>query len=818
MHHVFWKGVTITFLALLITAGVLGWRFYRVLEHEVVTRFSNHQWEVPSKLYAEPVLLYPGVDISEIGLFERLTHLDYRPVDGPVRARGEYRYDAQRGDLQLFLRDLPYASLGTQPASFGTRPQRIQVVLQGGRIDRLIDLDEGAEVPAIELEPEVITGLYDQTWGERRVIKLYDVPSLLVKALLAAEDQRFFEHEGIDPWRIVGAGWANLLAGRAVQGGSTLTQQLVKNFFLSREKTMGRKLVEVCMALIVENHYSKLEILENYLNEIYLGQRGAKSIFGMWEAARFYFGKEPRDLTLGEMAVLAGMVKAPNRYASTRHPDMTMQRRNYVLQRMLELGDITEDEYRAALQEPVGGRNLPPDGNGAPYFADLVKKELEENYPSGVLTTAGLHIATTLDMHLQRLAQEAVNKGLEDIEAKYPRLRRTKPEERLQACLIAIQPQTGKIRALVGGRDYQVSQFNRVTQARRQPGSVFKPIVYLTALATERERRDGHFLPTSLVADEPFTWFYEDKEWRPRNYKNEYLGTVTLRQALEMSLNAATTRVAQQIGLESIRQTARRLGFVSPLPLYPSLVLGAAEVTPFEVAVAFSTIANQGVRVMPLAIKQVTSQEGETLERRPVQVEQVIPPEDAYMLTHLLEGVLERGTGRGARRMGFERPAAGKTGTTNDFGDAWFVGYTPDLLTVVWVGFDRREPLGLSGGQAALPIWTDFMKRAMAGRPVMGFTPPPGVVLVPIDRMTGFRATPSCPTVIEEAFYRGEEPTLPCPRHLSETIPIEAAPVPTPRYAPDMMPAETPAPARPSVPPSPAARPPDERRPWWRVF
>lgn len=811
MRRIFWGILLVAFPSLLLLAGVMGWRFYRTLESEVVARFSSHQWEVPSKVYADTLLLYPGIDILELGLVDRLAHLDYRPVVGVAQTRGEYRYDLQKGELLIFLHDASYPSRGR-------RPQRVSLTLQGRQIERLTDLDEGTELSSVEIEPEVITGLYDQAWRERRVVKLYAVPSLLVKALLAAEDQRFFEHEGIDPWRIIGAGWANLLAGRAAQGGSTLTQQLVKNFFLTQEKTLGRKLVEICMAIIVENHYSKLEILENYLNEIYLGQRGAKSIFGMWEAARFYFGKELRDLTLGEMAVLAGMVKAPNRYAPTRHPDMALQRRNYVLQRMLELGDIAQEEYQAALQEPVGPRDLPPDVNGAPYFADLVKEELQENYPSEMLATAGLHIFTSLDMHLQRIAQEVVRSGLDALEVAHPRLRRTKPEARLQACLIAIQPQTGEIRAMVGGRDYQASQFNRVTQARRQPGSVFKPIVYLTALTAERERREGQFLPTSLIEDVPFTWFYEDKEWSPGNYKDEYLGEVTLRRALEMSLNAATARVAQQVGLGAIRETARRLGFVSPLPLYPSLVLGAAEVTPFEVAVAFSTLANQGLRVTPLTIKRVTNQEGETLERRAVQVEQAILPEDAYLLTHLLEGVIERGTGRSVRQKGFERPAAGKTGTTNDYGDAWFVGYTPDLVTVVWVGFDHREPIKLSGGQAALPIWTEFMKRATAGRPVSGFTPPPGVTLVPIDRVTGFRATPYCPAVIEEAFYSGEEPTLPCPHHAPETMPVEVAPRPAPRYTPAPVPVEVvPSPRLPSPPP-PTARPPAERRPWWRIF
>lgn len=803
----FWGVLFLLFPFLLLLAGILGGRFYRDLEREVLARLAAHRWEVPSKVYAEPLLLYPGMDVVETSLIARLNHLDYRSVERAVEARGEYHHDIHTGELQLFLHDFPYLSREPQA-------QRINLVLRDTRIERIVDPDRGTELFSVDVEPELITGLYDDLWGERRVVKLYDVPSLLVKALLAAEDRRFFEHEGIDPWRIIAAGWANLLAGRAVQGGSTLTQQLVKNFFLSHEKTIGRKSIEICIAIIVENNYSKLEILENYLNEIYLGQRGAKGIFGVWEAARFYFGKEPRDLTLGEMAMLAGMVPAPNRYAPTRHPDQALARRNYVLQRMYELGDITQDEYQAALQESFNRRALPPDINGAPYFADLVKKELEENYQSAALTTAGLHVFTSLDMHLQRIAQETVRQGLEDLEAKHPKLRRKNPEERLQACLIALQPQTGEIRAMVGGRDYQTSQFNRVMQAHRQPGSIFKPIVYLSALAMERERRERQFLPTSLVEDAPFTWFYGDKAWSPGNYKDEYYGTVTLRRALEMSLNAATARVARQVGIRSIRATARRLGLTSPLPPYPSLVLGAAEVTPFEIAVAFSTLANQGLRVTPLTVKRVTDPEGETVERRAVQVEQVIPPEDAYMLTHLLEGVLERGTGRSARQDGFERPAAGKTGTTNDFGDAWFVGYTPDLLAVVWVGFDQREPIDLSGGQAALPIWTEFMKRATAGQPVSKFTPPPGITLVPIDRSTGFRATPSCPVVITEAFYSGEEPTVPCPRHDAYALPIEAVPSPSPSTIPVLRP---PAEERPA-PTIPTARPPAEKRPWWRLF
>lgn len=801
-----WLTLLVAFSFLLLLAVTLAVRFFSRLEKETVARFSGHRWAVASKIYSKSTLLYPGINIREIGLLERLAQLDYRAVGRAVQTRGEYFYDPQKGELQLFFRD------SFHPVR-GEKPGRIQISLQGERIERLVDLEEQTELLTIEIEPEVITGLYDETWEERRVVKLYDVPSLLVKALLAAEDQRFFEHEGIDFWRILGAGWANLVAGEAVQGGSTLTQQLVKNFFLSHDKTLARKSVEICMALIIENHYSKLEILENYLNEIYLGQQGARGIFGVWEAARFYFGKEPRDLTLGEMATLAGIVKAPNRYAPNRHPHRAQQRRDYILQRMRQLGDISQQEYQVAIQEPVGIRTPPVGTGSAPYFADLIRKELLGRYSSEVLSTAGLRVYTSLDMHLQRIAEGVLRSGLEGLEKKYPRLQQKNPAARLQASLIAVQPQTGAILAMVGGRDYQTSQFNRAVQARRQPGSIFKPIVYLAALARERERREGRFLPTSRFDDSPFTWFYEDKQWSPGNYKEQYLGQVTLRQALEMSLNAATARIAQQVGLEPIRQTARRLGIVSPLPLYPSLVLGAAEVTPLEVAVAFSTIANQGIRVEPLTIKRITNQEGETLERRPIQVEQMISPEDAYVLTHLLEGVMERGTGRGARQRGFERPAAGKTGTTNDFGDAWFVGYTPDLLAVVWVGFDQREPLGLSGGQAALPIWTEFMKRATAGRPISYFTPPLGVTLVKIDRATGCRATLESRAVIEEAFYSGEEPVDPCLRHTRDIFPAGDT-----GWSPPPVPTSRPPFHERLFVPAPTVQPPAERRPWWRLF
>lgn len=719
MQRVVWSIVIISFLVLLGAAGVSGWRFYRQLEREVVSRFAGHSWQLASKVYAEPFLLYPGQQLPADTLVDHLDRLNYHAVSGAVRVRGEYAYNTQQGHLQLFLREFP-SVLRRNTA------QRIRIALRDDKIERIVDLErDEAELGTVELDPEVITRLYGKVWEDRRLIKLYDLPSLLVKALLAAEDQRFFEHRGIDLWRILGAFRANMARGEVVQGGSTLTQQLVKNFFLSPERTLGRKLLEICMALIVEHHYSKLEILEDYLNEIYLGQRGPKGIFGVWEAARVYFGKEPRDLSLSEMALLAGIIKAPNRYDPKRHHNDALQRRNYVLRRMRELypSEISEEDYRAAQQAAIAPHQAAPDRNTqAPYFVDVIRKELEDEYPNETLTTAGLHIFTSLDLRLQRIAQEAVRNGLSHLEARHAYLRRDNPSERLQACLVALQPQTGRIRAMVGGRDYRLSQFNRVTQARRQPGSVFKPVVYLAALIGKGQHR---YEPDTLIEDEPFLWEFGTQEWQPENYTKRYRGEVSLRSALALSLNAATARLAQGVGLEPIRETAWTLGFHSPLPLYPSLSLGAAEVSSLELAVAFGTLANNGVRVVPRAISGIVNRDGQTVRRASLVLSPAISSRDAYTITTMLESVMNSGTARRARLNGFTRPAAGKTGTTNDFGDAWFMGYTPELLTVVWVGFDSRQSLKLTGSQAALPIWVDFMKRALEDRPALPFVQPP---------------------------------------------------------------------------------------------
>lgn len=702
-------------------------------------------------------------------LLGKLRRLGYRETRDAPKAKGEYGFLKREGALEIYLHDFVYPL-----ESFKGIP--VRMLLQGNNVSRIENLSNGEEMFSLELEPELVTGLYDRIWEERRLVTITDVPPLLSQAILSIEDERFFRHRGIDPVSILRAFWVNLRSGGIVQGGSTLTQQLMKNFFLGDERTLQRKAKEALMALIAERKYSKEEILENYLNEIYLGQKGSQGIFGVWEAARFYFSKEPSELTVGEMALLAGLIKAPNRFSPYRSVEIATRRRNVVLTKMLEENFITRKQYDAALREVVPRRELIKVTNDAPFYVDFLRRELAEIYSNEVLTAEGYRIFTSLDLRIQKMAERALVEGLNRLEEGYPSLRKRGEEDHLEGAIVVIKPQTGEIKAMVGGRDFQKSQFNRVFQARRQPGSIFKPFVYLAALMYGSEGGGRKFTPVTQVEDSAFTWAYEGQEWQPDNYNSEYYGAVTFRTALEKSLNSATARIARDVGIKHVREMAYRLGIQSPLPALPSLSLGSAEVTPLEVAIAFSTLANNGVRTQPLAVKQVVDQRGRVLEKRDIRVEKVLSPQMAFMMNYLLKGVMDRGTGRTARIWGFDRPAAGKTGTTNDFKDAWFVGYTPDLLAVVWVGFDNQSKLGLSGAQAALPIWTEFMKLATAGTPVTDFIPPPGIKMLDIDPLSGARATPNCPQVIREAFFEGEEPSGYCPLHPAPWPQISRAP------------------------------------------
>jgi penicillin-binding protein 1B len=750
------------------TVAVLAWFYVPGLERTVVEKFEGQRWAFPSRVYSDSFFIYPGLDLQASGVYERLQRLNYRQVDSLPLRKGDYR--CTETSLTIYLHDFPYPGQ--------VAPDRlIEMQLDHGVVKRISDGNSGEDIFSVQLEPEMITGLYDTAWEERREVSLAEVPPRLIQAILVTEDQRFYQHHGVDPVGILRALWVDLIHRRIVQGGSTLTQQLIKNFFLTEDRTWRRKITEAAMALIAEHLYSKNQILENYLNEIYLGQRGLQGIFGIWEASQLYFARKPSELSLAECALLAGMIRAPNTYSPFRNPQLARYRRDVVLGLLLQAGTITQSEYDAAVAEPLRIVPVRSVRNSAPYFVDFLRKELAEAYPHEVLTSEGLGIFTTLDVQMEQQAVRAVREGLTQLEKSYPRLKSDDPTQAVEACLIAVQPQTGEIKAMVGGRDYALTQLNRVVQSKRQPGSVFKPFVYLAAF--EESKTWPHpITPETKLLDEPFEWDYDSQVWTPSNYRDHYLGEVTVRRALELSLNSATARLAHEIGLQPILDLARSMGITTDLPPYPSVILGGVEVSPLEIAQAYAVIANQGLRANLRSAKKVLDRQGEPIERNPLQVVRVASPQSTYLVTHLLEGVIQRGTGSAARSLGFTRPAAGKTGTTNEDNDAWFAGFTPDLLTVVWVGFDQTRKLGLTGAAAALPIWTRFMKEATAGRPPSAFVPPAGVALVRIDPYTGGLATPNCPDVIEEAFLRGEEPTEPCPVHgaSASSHPIDVVP------------------------------------------
>ncbi len=734
--------------------------YYHALEDEVVARFSQKHWNIPSRIYSDSTVIYPGQALQDLGFFERLARLNYHPVEaGRVTERGEYSYDPKKGKLVIFLHNFayPYRNFAGEIVEIDISRNEV--------IQAMSDPDTRKPVYSIELEPELLSGIFEGDWQQRRLVPLNQIPPAFIDAILAAEDHRFYEHHGFDFVRTLKAGWIDLTSRHVRQGGSTLTQQLMKNFFLTRERSFRRKVKELLMAYIAETKYSKDDILENYINDIYLGQRGQEGIYGIWEASEYYFSKEPRDLSIGEMASIAGMISSPNRLNPLRHPDLARVRRNEVLASMLQDGYISQAAYDAAHNETLHPRETFTENNDAPYFVDYVKKELEDRYSSAVLTQEGLRIFTTLDVHAEKLAEKAVEDNLTDLEAKHPKLKRREQTEELEECLVSLEPGSGKIRAMIGGRNYQKSQFNRVTQSKRQPGSAFKIVTYAAAFDETLNGGPEKFLPTSYVDDTQWTWNYADNmSWTPNNYKDHYFGRVTLEFALEESLNAAASRIANAIGLDRVVAMGKQLGF-GDLPMYPSIVLGGIEVSPLQLAEAYSIVASDGMDVHPYAVTAVVDQNGKVMEGHELEAEQRISPQLAYIMQFMLEQVINHGTGAAARTMGFRRPAAGKTGTTNDAKDAWFAGFTPNLLTVVWTGFDQKEVLGLTGAQASLPAWTNFMKAATASRPALDFVMPQGLVQETVDPTTGYKATPFCPVRIVGVFPEQDAPTQLCPFH-----------------------------------------------------
>ena len=737
-----WSTITLALLVTLLLL-VLSLASYTGVQ---LARFDRADARRTMVVYAAPQALAPGLNVKRIDLPAILARLRYTEVKGAPAAPGQFQRGATTWDIHL-------------RGHAGSAARAVRLEIRGERIARVTH--DGRDIGAATLEPEILTSVGDRPGEAYRPVRLGDVPPFVIQAVLAAEDHRFFDHSGVDVRGLLRAAWTNLRGGRVLQGGSTITQQLVKNRLLGPQRTYARKLNEAWLSTMVEWRYPKERILEAYLNEIYLGQRGAQALRGVGAAARSYFGKEPHQLTVGEAAVLAGMTRAPNLYSPAANPERARERRNVVLARMRDLGMLNDVDARSAQAQAVTVRPAP--GQFAAYFTDYLRREIEELGVADVSDTAGARVYSSLDVTLQRFAEGAVARGLDRLESRLPRLRRPNGA-RLQAVLVALDPRTGQLRALVGGRDDQASQFNRAIFARRQPGSAFKPFVYVAALSPERQ--SAVYTAASLVDDAPLTLQVGRDEWAPRNYDDRYEGRVTLRRALERSLNSAAVRVAHSIGYPSIIDTARALGIESPLAAVPAIALGAFEVTPLELARAYVPFANAGVRPRaPAAVVAAVEGNGRQVDLDTPESESPLSPAAAHLLTSLLEGVVNAGTGAPARALGVPGALAGKTGTTNDGRDAWFVGYSPSLLTLVWVGFDGNEPHGLSGSEGALPIWSDFMKQAVELYPtVNSFTVPAGIRFAEIDTTNGKLANQYCPAVVRETFIAGTEPP-PCQEH-----------------------------------------------------
>jgi penicillin-binding protein 1B len=740
----------LAFLVMVVFVAFLGFVGYTYV---VVTKKfdSARRWDLPSRVYSDAMPIVPGTRLTRDLLEPKLNHVGYREVAKRVENPGEYRFAGD--DLEIFLNNFEYPDM-----EFHAMPVLLE--MDGGTVRAIKRVTDGVSLRGVRIEPELITSIYDNEMEDRVPVSLDSVPKVLVNAIIATEDRAFYSHEGISFRGIARALWTDLRNKSLTAGGSTLTQQLVKNLYLTSERTFRRKATEMLMAVLLEMRYSKDEILEAYLNEIYLGQNGSVQIVGVEQASEVYFGKKVTYLTLGEAATLAGMIRQPNVLNPLKYPDRAKPRRNVVIRGMQELEMVSQREAEEAMASPLSVTRFPKVSRSAPFFVDLVLKQLRETYPETQLKTDGLRIFTSLDTIMQRSAEEALDSGIASLTKKYKSIRNS--ETPLEGVVLTIQPGTGYVKALVGGRNYSKTQFNRAIQARRQPGSLFKPFVYVTAMDPAR----GHnaLTASTVLDDSPIAVPSGNTMWRPQNYDNRFHGQVTVREALAHSYNIPAVRAAMNAGVPNVIRTASNIGVESRLQPYPSIALGSFEVTPLEIAYAYSVFANLGVKAEPVSILAVVKRDGQ-LETRNVKMKRVAPASVCYVMNNILQDVFEYGTAAKARGLGFEHPYAGKTGTTNNYRDAWFVGYSPRVLSLVWVGFDDGHSVRLAGGDACIPIWTRHMNRIDGLISDVDWRKPEDVTEREIDPLSGMLATPYCPSSRTELYVEGTEPESVCPLH-----------------------------------------------------
>jgi penicillin-binding protein 1B len=746
------------FVILATTAGGTFAYYYVKFDRMIEERFKGQVFNNSARIYAIPRVVREGEPAAAKEIAAELRHAGYaeKDVQSPM---GSYRVFA--GGIEI----------KPGPDSYHS-PEAATIRIQDGQVASITG--SPGELGAYELEPQMITSLFDaEQRSKRQVVKYDEIPKVLVDAVLAIEDRRFFQHNGVNFVRLAEATWIDVTHQRHEQGGSTITMQLSRAFFLTPEKTVKRKLAEMMIALEMEQKFSKQQIFEFYANRVDLGQRGSFTISGFAEATRAYFNKDLKDITLPEAALIAGLIQAPSYLSPYRHPERALERRNIVLDSMADTHAITKEQAEKAKAAPL--KLAPPnvEASDAPYFVDLVRETLISKLDERQMNDQIYRIYTTLDPDLQKAAAQAVEMGVKlvDEQVKKMRTKRIKvgknkfetqvqPGPDAQVALVAMNPHTGEILALVGGRNYGFSQLNHAI-AKRPTGSIFKPFVYAAAMNTALDGASPVFTPASLVQDQPTTFAYGDQIYEPRNYKEEYHGEVTARYALALSLNNATVKLAEQVGYDKVADLAKAAGITS-VKATPAMALGAYDATPVDMAAAYTVFSNGGLRISPLVVNSVRNGKGDVVVNFAAEKRQVLDPRVAYVMTNMMEGVLNFGTAFSVRARGFNAPAAGKTGSSHD---GWFAGYTSNLLCIVWVGYDDYSDLRLSGAQTAAPIWAEFMKKAVTlpqYSDVKPFNQPAGVVDVQLDKQTNLLATPACPETYNAAFIAGTEPNQTC--------------------------------------------------------
>ncbi|PAV27508.1 penicillin-binding protein 1B [Tamilnaduibacter salinus] len=672
-------------VALIILAG---WVVY--LDAVVTSKFEGRRWEVPSRVFARPLEIYDGAPISVDSLRYELDRLGYEPVRLPSEPGS---YSRSGGRFTIYTRAFRFPD-GEQPA------RQISLTINGDRV-QAFQVRKGPTTRVMRLEPVQVGGIYPSHGEDRVLVSLDEAPALFREALLSTEDEDFFDHWGIAPLSILRALWANIQAGHVVQGGSTLTQQLVKNFYLTRDQTLVRKANEAIMALLLEAHYEKNDILETYLNEVYLGQAGSRAIHGFGLGSQFYFGESFRRLDLHEVALLVAVIKGPSYFDPRRHPERARERRNLVIRLMEQAGHISRERADQAQARSLDVVDRPSfTGAEYPAYLDLVQRHLSRDYRQEDLQSEGLRIFTTLNPAIQRSAENAVAERLARLNDR--------SEKTLESAVVVTSRDSGEVVALVGGRESQYDGFNRAVDARRPIGSLMKPFVFLSALS----RPEDYTLVTPLK-DRPFALVFDNgREWKPENYSGEAHGEVPLHRALSHSYNLASVRLGLGVGVPAVRNTLDKLGLARDIPTYPSMLLGAASLSPVEVASLYQGIATGGFNTPLRTIREVTTAGGESLSRYGLEVKQVVDPAAVHLVQYAMQEVMQEGTGKSAYRyLPRELGLAGKTGTTNDGRDSWFAGFSGDLLAVSWVGRDDNGPTPLTGATGALPVWADLMSR-----------------------------------------------------------------------------------------------------------